>query len=103
MERRGPLCGWRRVILAASEQECVEWAPDFRIPERIRECPQAYALRVLRDQGTVLVLAGGPAGCMYGGLEIAEVIEQEALDALRDRDAVPHIARRGVKFKDCNR
>ena len=39
-----------------------------------------------------------PRGAMYGGLDLAEAIRLDSLDALRDSDHTPYIAQRGIKF-----
>ena len=61
---------------------------------------QAYAIRVKQEPArrTYAVLAGDAAGAMYGGLDLAEAIRLDTLDALRDSDHAPHIAQRGIKF-----
>jgi hypothetical protein len=62
--------------------------------------PQAYAIRVKTDgaRRTYIVLAGDAAGAMYGALDLAEAVRLDSLDALRESDHAPHIARRGIKF-----
>ena len=62
--------------------------------------PQAYAIRVKQEPArrTYLVLAPDAAGAMYGGLDLAEAIRLDSLDALRESDHAPHIAQRGIKF-----
>ena len=61
---------------------------------------QSYRIRVVNDGGRRVITVRGadPAGAMYGGLDIAEAIRTGTLDALKDSDHQPHIARRGIKF-----
>jgi hypothetical protein len=61
---------------------------------------QSYRLRVQSEGGRrVITVRGADAvGAMYGGLDIAEAIRTGTLDALKDSDHQPHIARRGIKF-----
>jgi len=61
---------------------------------------QSYSIRVKQEGGrrTITVRGADAAGAMYGGLDIAEAIRTRTLDALKDSDHTPHIARRGIKF-----
>jgi hypothetical protein len=61
---------------------------------------QSYYIRVQNTAGrrTITVQGVDAAGAMYGGLDIAEAIRTGTLDALKDSDHTPHIARRGIKF-----
>jgi len=58
--------------------------------------PQGYALR--RKGSEIRVLGRDAVGAMYGGLDLAETIRLDGLDAVREKEAEPFIARRGVKF-----
>lgn len=60
--------------------------------------PQCYRIR--NEQSKRIRVAGGdPAGCMYGGLELAEKIRLgESLPNIRDADGQPYILKRGLKF-----
>lgn len=61
--------------------------------------PQAYALRTTSKPGPGhWVLGGDAVGAMYGGLDLAEAIRTGTLDALKDADRRPHVARRGIKI-----
>jgi len=61
---------------------------------------QSYSIRVQNEGGRrVITVRGADAtGVMYGGLDIAEAIRTGTLDALKDADQKPHIAKRGIKF-----
>jgi hypothetical protein len=61
---------------------------------------QSYRIRVRNESGHRFITVRGadPVGAMYGGLDIAEAIRTGTLDALKDSDHKPHIARRGIKF-----
>ncbi len=58
--------------------------------------PQGYALQ--RTGREIRVTAPAAVGAMYGGLDLAETIRLDGLDAVREKKAEPFIARRGVKF-----
>ena len=61
---------------------------------------QSYSIRVQNENGwrAITVRGADAAGVMYGGLDVAEAIRTGALDALKDSDHAPHIARRGLKL-----
>ncbi|MEI7945545.1 MAG: carbohydrate-binding family 6 protein [bacterium] len=61
---------------------------------------QSYRIRVQSEGGhrSITVRGADAAGAMYGGLDIAEAIRTGTLNALKDSDHTPHIARRGIKF-----
>ena len=61
---------------------------------------QSYSIRVKKNAGQKIfyVLAADNTGAMYGGLDIAEAIETNTLDALADSDNKPYLDRRGIKF-----
>ncbi len=50
------------------------------------------------DRTTYWVIGKGVGGVMYGGLELAEVIRVNGLDAVKDVDHNPYMAMRGTKF-----
>ena len=62
--------------------------------------PQSYSIRVQSDGGrrTITVRGTDATGAMYGGLDIAEAIRTDLLDALKDSVHTPHIKQRGIKF-----
>jgi hypothetical protein len=68
-------------------------------PPKFRSA-QSYAIRkVERDgQTTLAVLAEGPIGAMYGGLDLAEQIRIGPIDTIASSDHAPRIERRGIKF-----
>ena len=61
---------------------------------------ESYGIRVRNDGGRRIITVRGTdiSGAMYGGLDIAEAIRTGTLDAMKDSDHKPHIARRGIKF-----
>ncbi len=61
---------------------------------------QSYRIRVKYegDRRTITVRGADASGAMYGGLDVAEAIRIGTLDALKDSDHKPHIAKRGIKF-----
>jgi hypothetical protein len=61
---------------------------------------QSYRIRVQSEGGrrSITVRGADAAGAMYGGLDIAEALRTRTLDALKDSDHAPHIAKRGIKF-----
>ena len=70
-----------------------------------RELPQAakpegYSIRVTSkpNETTYWVIGVDPAGVMYGGLEVAEIIRVDDLDGIEDVDQSPYMAMRGTKF-----
>jgi len=70
------------------------------VEEHVDAAEQSYSLRVKNEGGrrAITVYGADAAGAMYGGLEIAEAIRTGTLDALKDSDHKPHVARRGIKF-----
>ncbi|MBE0534768.1 MAG: carbohydrate-binding family 6 protein [Phycisphaerae bacterium] len=61
---------------------------------------EGYGVRVTRVRGRTAywVIGRDAAGVMYGGLEVAESIRTDGLDALSDTDRNPHMSLRGTKF-----
>ncbi len=61
---------------------------------------QSYKIRISNEGARRVINVNGAdaTGAMYGGLDIAEAIRNESLDALKDTDRKPHIAKRGIKF-----
>ena len=62
--------------------------------------PEGFAIRHVQqgEQNTYWVLGTDSAGVMYGGLELAEIISTSGLDAVKDDDQNPYMAKRGTKF-----
>jgi hypothetical protein len=62
--------------------------------------PEGFCFRVTQHgkQSAVWVVGKDPAGLMYGGLELAEVIQVSGMRAIRDLDQNPYMALRGTKF-----
>ena len=62
--------------------------------------PEGYSIRVAStpNKTTYWVIGADPAGMMYGGLEVAEIIRVEGLAGIKDVDQNPYMAMRGTKF-----
>ena len=89
-----------RVVLASSVEESGRVAKALGLAPLESAAAQSYSLRKRIDASgkTCVVLGADPAGAMYGGLDLAEAIRCEALDAIKDGRHSPYIARRGIKF-----
>ena len=89
-----------RIVLASSADEAKRLAADLGLAAPKAAGAQSYALRRKAEgaRTTYAVLGADPAGAMYGGLDVAEAIRLAALADLRDADASPYVARRGIKF-----
>ena len=87
-------------FVLASGADAARIAAQLGVAAPKSAAPQAYAIRVKQEPArrTYVVLAADAAGAMYGGLDLAEAIRLDSLDALRDSDHTPHIAQRGIKF-----
>jgi hypothetical protein len=61
---------------------------------------QHYAIRIKQIDKTkeVYILASESTGAMYGALDIAEAMECNSLDRLKESDNAPYIIKRGIKF-----
>ncbi len=60
--------------------------------------PQAFRIRREGDR-TIRIVGGDSCGAMYGGLELAEMIDSGGgLDAVREKARKPYLFRRGLKF-----
>lgn len=88
------------VILAAGAEACARTASELGVAPPATNAPQAYAIRRIGRSGRPIcaVLGADGVGTMYGGLDVAEALRLGRLDALRDGDRVPFIAKRGLKF-----
>jgi hypothetical protein len=62
--------------------------------------PEGFSIRTTSKNGqtTYWVIGADPAGLMYGGLEVAEIIRVEGLEGIKDVDQNPYMAMRGTKF-----
>ena len=62
--------------------------------------PQSYAIRRQERNGrtTIAVLGADANGAMYGALDLAEAIHQNAVKEIVNSDHAAHIAQRGIKF-----
>ena len=68
------------------------------VAEGIR--PEGYRIESTRRDGShqINILAVDPAGLMYGGLEVAEIIRTLGIDQVRDDLQNPYMQMRGTKF-----
>ncbi len=58
---------------------------------------QAYSIQ-LAAKSTLEVIGGDKVGLMYGGLDLAETITLNGLDAVKNKDETPYLEKRGIKF-----
>lgn len=72
--------------------------PDAQSTGMLR--PEGYRIRTSTQAGrtTYRVIGADPAGVMYGGLEIAEIIRVDGLAGIKDVYHNPYMAMRGTKF-----
>jgi len=63
-------------------------------------CAEGFSLRrtTSQDHVTYWVIGADAAGIMYGGLELAEVVNTTGLESMRDNDQHPYMPLRGIKF-----
>jgi hypothetical protein len=92
--------GTRIVLVSRSNEKAVRQMPSegARPPGTLKS--EGYSLRTSSKGGrtTYWVVGADPAGVMYGGLELAEVIRVEGLRGVTDVDHNPYMAMRGTKF-----
>ncbi|MBN1348902.1 carbohydrate-binding family 6 protein [candidate division KSB1 bacterium] len=62
--------------------------------------PEGFSIRITSNDSQKIywILGASSAGVMYGGLELAEIIQVDGLNAVSDIDRNPYMAMRGVKF-----
>jgi hypothetical protein len=68
------------------------------LPQGVK--PEGFAIRRIQhgDRTAYWVLGADPAGVMYGGLELAELISVGDLSAIEDDEQNPYMPKRGTKF-----
>ncbi|MHC4704642.1 MAG: carbohydrate-binding family 6 protein, partial [Planctomycetota bacterium] len=61
---------------------------------------EGFSIRVTKEEGntTYWIIGADPAGTMYGGLELAEIVRVAGLAAVESVDQNPYMAMRGTKF-----
>ena len=61
---------------------------------------QDYVLRVTTagDTKTICAIGGNRIGAMYGGFHLGEMVKAFGLEAIKNEDQSPYIAKRGIKF-----
>ena len=61
---------------------------------------QCYAIRLNRKgaEKNIYILSGEATGAMYGALDIAEAINCNSVDQLKESDNAPYLKNRGIKF-----
>ncbi|MCX7011293.1 MAG: hypothetical protein NTW86_01775 [Candidatus Sumerlaeota bacterium] len=72
--------------------------PEVTIEVDGRGPAQGYRIERAERGGWVKIVGGGPAGAMYGGLDVATAIGLGALADLKPGARKPHIEERGIKF-----
>ena len=89
-----------RIVLGTLEQLKKFNAPTGLgdVPKDLK--PEGFAIRLVKDgeQTTYWVIGADAAGTMYGGLEVAEIISTGGIDAIKDDQQNPYLAKRGTKF-----
>ena len=62
--------------------------------------PEGFSIRVTKERRntTYWIIGADPAGTMYGGLELAEVVRVVGLAAVKNMDQNPYMTMRGTKF-----
>ena len=90
-----------RIVLATRADTAVVGvmrAPSLAASSSLK--PEGFSIRTQSTGGqtTHWVIGADAAGGMYGGLELAEVIRCEGLDAVRAVDQNPYMPLRGIKF-----
>ncbi|TWU33367.1 carbohydrate-binding family 6 protein [Novipirellula artificiosorum] len=60
--------------------------------------PEGFQLEVNKSENRIDVIAVDPAGLLYGGLEVAEVIRTAGIDAIKPTLQNPYMQMRGTKF-----
>ena len=63
---------------------------------------ESFSIRTTRhgEETTYWAIGADPAGAMYGGLELAEVIRLEGLKGIHEADQQPYIVKRGIKLEE---
>ena len=89
-----------RIVIATDTAQSAALAQTLGVAPLKSTTPQGYAIRRAEKRGrvTIAVLAPGPAGAMYGGLDLAEAIRLGTIGKIGNSDHSPHIAQRGIKF-----
>jgi hypothetical protein len=61
---------------------------------------QCYSIRIITNgkQKNIYILTGESTAAMYGALDIAEAIQCNSIDGLKESDNVPYLKNRGIKF-----
>jgi len=90
-----PAVQFARAEIARAESGTRRPIPAYRFRLDAELGPQGYRIR--RDHG-FLIEGGDANGEMYGGLDLAEAIRTDRVEALSDVVHRPYIAERGFKF-----
>jgi hypothetical protein len=86
--------------LTGEGHRVVENDADFLIQMRIQPLgkpAESFAIQ-RKGSGQIIVMGQDAAGAMYGGLEVAELIQIGGLDAIQNLQQSPYMAMRGTKF-----
>jgi hypothetical protein len=88
------------VVVVAGQSGASEWATLLKVSNLRSAEPQSYAIRrgSVAGRDVIAILGADAAGAMYGALDVAEAIRLKTVATIKDSDAKPHIAQRGIKF-----
>ena len=89
-----------KIILSMFDKNA--WIKSFSdiSPRHVNLEPEGFSIQKAVTQGTtsLFVTARDLAGMMYGGLELAEIIQTQGLGTISDAVQNPYMKRRGVKM-----
>ena len=89
-----------RQALDTKGYDCVKEEGQQRIIIAVKAAddkPESFSIRKGRN-GTIRVIGVDPAGAMYGGLELTEMIRIGGLEGVEATSQSPYMAMRGTKF-----
>ncbi|MFC1765564.1 carbohydrate-binding protein [Planctomycetota bacterium] len=96
-----------RIVIAALDDKGVKTAlqdAGGTLPAGLK--PEGFCIRMTTQRSVTIywVLGADAAGTMYGGLELAEMISLDGMQAVKDVEQNPHLEARGLKLNiplDC--
>ena len=97
--KKSPANPWNIILTTISGQNSSIKIPDLnKLDKELQN--EGFAIRMVRnnDQQNCFVVAKDPAGLMYGGLELAELIRTSDLKSIEDDLQNPYMNMRGTKF-----
>ncbi len=99
-ERRLPSVndtGVRQIVLTLlSDQAVLTQMKAAKLQPDIDLAAEGYVIAIVGK--TIYILGKDTGGLMYGGLELAEIIETQGIDAVKPQKQNPKMAMRGTKF-----